>query len=257
MTVLNDDSHSGLRTPSAALARGRVWRGLAIVGGLWTLVLAGATPLLLPAAGAAGGLVAGLAMALATLAAAAGMARHYPHESVGACNLITLSRAAPVALLSAVLMIPAGLAGDPTLAWVLVGLVTLGLSFDGIDGWLARRSGLSSAFGARFDMEVDSALAGLLAAVALVSGKAGVWVLALGFMRYGFVAATAVWPWLDGPLSPSLRRKTVCVIQIGVLIALLAPVVQPPVSVVAGLATLLLLCWSFGIDIRHLWRQRA
>jgi phosphatidylglycerophosphate synthase len=37
------------------------------------------------------------------------------------------------------------------------------LALDGLDGWLARRFGLASAYGARFDMEVDGFLILVLA----------------------------------------------------------------------------------------------
>ena len=38
---------------------------------------------------------------------------------------------------------------------------------------------------------------------------------ALGLMRYAFVAAGWRWPALARPLPPSLRRKAVCVLQVG------------------------------------------
>lgn len=257
MVVMNSDSRPGQVASSRSAGRGRSWLRLALAGGAWTAAVSAAGLWLLPETGLRGGVIAGLTMAIATVIAATGMARHYPHARPGACNQITLSRVAPVGLLAAVLVTPGGLSAGSDVAWMLVALVTLGLCLDGVDGWLARRSGLTSAFGARFDMEVDSALAGFLAAVALASGKAGIWVLALGFLRYGFVAAMWVWPWLDAPLPPSLRRKTICAMQIFVLIALLAPVVQPPLSVAVGLAMTLVLAWSFAVDIRHLWRVRG
>ena len=38
-----------------------------------------------------------------------------------------------------------------------------------------------------------------------------------------FVAASWSWPWLDRPLSPSVRRQAVCVIQVGGLIIAVLP----------------------------------
>jgi phosphatidylglycerophosphate synthase len=151
----------------------------------------------------------------------------------------------------------AALPGDPATAWAVLGLAVLALSLDGVDGWLARRTGLASAFGARFDMEVDAVLSALLALLVWQSGAAGPWVLALGFTRYAFVTACTVLPWLDAPLPASFARKAVCVLQIAALIACLAPVL--PVSVTTPLAATATaaLAWSFGRDILWLWHNRA
>ena len=44
-------------------------------------------------------------------------------------------------------------------------------ALDGVDGWLARRSGIASAFGARFDMEIDALLILVLAVLAWRSAR--------------------------------------------------------------------------------------
>lgn len=230
---------------------------LALTGAALALALPAAVIVLVPGAGIAAAGSAGLVMALGTALAARSMAADYPHARLGLCNLVTLGRLALTALLVVPLALPGGLDGRPALAWSLVALIGMGLALDGLDGILARRGGLASAFGARFDMEVDAMLAAMLAALALVSGKAGVWVLALGFMRYGFVAATLALPWLRKPLPDRRSRKAVCVVQIGVLIVLIAPPVVPPISVALGLGALAALTWSFALDVRWLWRGRS
>ena len=101
------------------------------------------------------------------------------------------------------------------------------LLLDGADGWAARRQRLASAFGARFDMEVD-ALAILVLAVTVVKAQAvPYWVLAIGVMRYLYLAAALVLPLLRRPLPPrpiaDRRRKTVAVIQSLALLIALAP----------------------------------
>src|SRR5260370_20043933 len=97
----------------------------------------------------------------------------------------------------------------------------------GADGWAARRQGLASAFGARFDMEVD-AFAILVLAVTVVKAQAvPYWVLAIGGMRHLYLAATFVFPLLRRPLPPrpiaDLRRKTLCLIQSVCLAITLVP----------------------------------
>src|SRR4051794_31124111 len=63
----------------------------------------------------------------------------------GAANVVTSLR------LLLVIALGVGLHGAPGL--VLAALVLAVLALDGLDGWLARRAGLVSAFGAHFDME--------------------------------------------------------------------------------------------------------
>lgn len=193
-------------------------------------------------------------MAGATALACLGMARHYPHARAGACNLVTLARTAMPALLAAAVL--AQVPPDAAAMWALTALAALALAADGADGWLARRSGLDSAYGARFDMEVDAALAAMLCLAAIDAGKAGLWLLPLGFMRYAFVAVMPLLPWLGTPLPPRAGRKTACVVQIAVLALLLAPPVGGPMAVAMAAAATLLLTLSFAADILWLWRRR-
>ncbi len=197
------------------------------------------------------GMVAGpVVLAVVAGLALRGMFAGYPHRRLGLCNTVTLVRAALTAWLVAVLASP----GIP--AWSVVAVAVVALALDGVDGWLARREGLVSAFGARFDMEVDALLALVLALSALALGKAGAWVLVLGGLRYAYVLAGLALPWLRADLPPRVGRKTVCVIQIATLTALIAPPVVPPLSLwLAGIATVLLV-WSFAADILWLWRRR-
>lgn len=178
------------------------------------------------------------------------VAAFHPHPRFGLANTLTLLRLIAACLLAG--FAAEAIAGTPVndaTAWVLFTLSAGALVLDGVDGYVARRLGLTSTFGARFDMEVDALLILVLSVMALALGKAGVWVLLSGLLRYGYVAAGAVWPVLTRPLPPALRRKVIAVIQGGTLAALLMPVMQPPASVIAAACALLLLTYSFGIDI--------
>ena len=120
-----------------------------------------------------------------------------------------------------------------------------------------RTNGTASEFGARFDMEVDALFGAVLALLLLSNGVVGLEVLLLGFMRYGFVAAGFVWPWLNGSLPESYRRKAVCVLQIAVLISLMLPLGSEIFMrglAVMGAATL---AWSFAVDTIWLARRRS
>ena len=191
------------------------------------------------------GVVAGVALR--------GAGRYHPFPRLGPANLVTGIRAVLTALLAGALVVPPT---DPG-AWALVVLSILAVSLDGADGHLARRSGMSSVFGARFDMEVDALLILVLSVLVWRFGKAGVWVVASGLMRYVFVAAAWVWPWFERALPPSRRRQTVCVIQIVGLIGALVPPFDPPMSDLVAAAALAVLTWSFWVDVRWLWQRRA
>lgn len=194
------------------------------------------------------------AVAAAMLAAIVRVAGHqHPHARFGAANAVTTVRVGLVALAAAIL----GADASSAALWAVVVLASLEAALDGVDGWLARRTGLASEFGARFDMETDALLVLVLSILVWQHEKAGVWVLAAGLMRYGFVAAGWVVPWLARPLRSTLRGKTVAVVQIVGLIVAMAPIVPRPYSTIVAAATLVALAWSFALDIVRLAQQES
>ena len=86
-------------------------------------------------------------------------------------------------------------------------------------------------------------------------GRVGSWVLLIGLMRYGFVAASRFWPALARELPESVRRKAVCVVQGIVLLVALGPIVPGWLAVLACAVALVALAWSFAVDVR--WALRA
>ena len=179
--------------------------------------------------------------------------RHHAYTRFGPANLVTAIRAGLTAIVAAMVGIGPSRPLAPFGA-ALLGLLVVVL--DGVDGHVARRSGMTSPFGARFDMEVDALLILALAALAYRHQKAGAWVLASGLIRYAFVAGGMSWTWLRRPLEPSRRRQAVCVIQISGLLIALAPFVSTPLSAWIAAAALGALCWSFLVDVWWLWSRR-
>lgn len=177
--------------------------------------------------------------------------QHHPYATFGAANYVTLTRAILTLWLLWLAVQP------PTPGRLWIGGWTAGLiaALDGVDGWLARRAGMSSAFGARFDMETDAALLLVLSFFAWHAHQAGAWVLLIGLMRYLFVAAGWLLPWLTGPLPPTVRGKTVAVVQMVALAVILVLPAAWAAAVAAG--ALALLTWSFAVDVGRLWRQRS
>jgi phosphatidylglycerophosphate synthase len=182
-----------------------------------------------------------------------GLPRHHPFKRFGAANQVTVVRGVLVALL-------AGLIGErtdtgaPLLAVLVATLVAI---LDGVDGWLARRSRMASAFGARFDMETDAALILVLAVLAWLFGKAGPWVVACGVLRYAFVGAGMLLPWLRTALPPSGRRRAIAVVQMVALIIALAPVVPVALSAPVAAIGLAALSLSFLLDIVWLFQNAS
>src|SRR5690349_16032575 len=136
-------------------------------------------------------------------------------------NHVTAIRAAIVVYLAATAFIPP----SPSIVWSAVAAATIAAVLDGVDGWLARRRGMATEFGARFDMEVDALLILALAVLVWRWGIAGAWVLLSGLLRYLFVAAGWFLPWMRRPLAPTQRARVICVVQIVTLIVAIGPIV--------------------------------
>jgi phosphatidylglycerophosphate synthase len=176
---------------------------------------------------------------------------YHPFPRLGAANRITLIRAGVACLIASRALDPVPL--DVIGRWVLVALAGAALLLDGADGWAARRQGLTSAFGARFDMETDAFAIAVLAATVAKAALVPYWVLAIGAMRYLYLAAGWVLPILRGA-PPACgfadrRRKTIAVIQSLALLAALAPATPPNWAGAACALALSLLVYSFAADI--------
>lgn len=192
-----------------------------------------------PAGALAGlGYGAGLWVLLGSAAHRAGV------RSLGPADLVTLVRAVLVGGVTALVA-----HGAPPVPPLVV-LASAALALDAVDGRVARRTGTVSALGARFDMEVDAFL--LLVLSVHVAALLGPWVLAIGLMRYAFVAASRAARWLRAPLPTRYPAKVVAAVQ-GVVLVAAAAGMAPPWLVGGALA---LLVWSFGQSVWWLWRRR-
>jgi len=178
-------------------------------------------------------------------------ARRAGASTLGPADLVTLARAVLVGGVTA--LVADGLYSGDTAVVPLVVTATVALVLDAVDGQVARRSGTVSAPGARFDMEVDAFL--VLVLSVQVAALLGPWVLAIGVMRYAFVAASWIAPWMRAPLPTRYSAKVVAALQ-GIVLVVAASEIPPyPLAVALVLSALALLVWSFGRDVVWLWRR--
>ena len=178
-------------------------------------------------------------------------AMHRAGRSVlGPADMVTLARALLVGGVTAV--VAEGLLTGWTARGALVALAAVALVLDAVDGKVARRTGTTSPVGARFDMEVDAFL--VLVLSVHVAGIVGPWALVIGGMRYAFVVAGWMLPWLRGPVPSSYVAKTVAAVQGVVLVVASSLLLPHPASVVLVAVALALLVWSFGRSVRLLWQ---
>ena len=170
----------------------------------------------------------------------------------GPANAATAARSTLIGIVTALV---ATSFTSPIPVPLLIGVTVPALALDAVDGWLARRTHTVSALGARFDMEVDAFLIMVLSAY--VSQELGLWVLTIGLMRYAFVAAAWLLPWMGGSLPPRYWRKVVAAataIALTIAAAGLAPWwVDLAVTVIA----LGLLVESFWRDVVWLYAHRV
>ncbi|WP_148862544.1 CDP-alcohol phosphatidyltransferase family protein [Marinobacter fonticola] len=173
-------------------------------------------------------------------------------SSLGPANRITLARGALICTVAG--FIPFAEYAQAH-AWIVAFITLAALILDGVDGAAARRTQSQSAFGARFDMELDALLILILCGLLITLEKAGAWVLLIGLMRYAFVIAGWFYPVLNQPLPESFRRKTVCVWQLVTLVICLLPPVPSGLAMAFLALSLALLVYSFGKDIGWLLRS--
>lgn len=199
----------------------------------------------------AAGWTAGLLYLVASNGLLARGLRQSGMTTFGAGNWATTTRSTLVALITAIV---ATSFGAPVRVPLMIVLASVALVLDAVDGWLARRTRTESELGARFDMEVDAFL--LLVLSAYVVPSLGWWVLAIGLLRYAFIVAGWLVPWMRVTLPPRYWRKVVTAFA-GIALTIAATGVPPMWACAAvTLIALALLLESFGRDVLWLVARR-
>jgi phosphatidylglycerophosphate synthase len=173
-------------------------------------------------------------------------------ERFGPANAVTATRSMLIGVVTAVVVTSFT---QPVSVVFLVALAAPTLALDAVDGWVARRTRSASPLGARFDMEADAFL--LLVLSAYDGRIVGWWILAIGLMRYVFVAAGWLFPQMRAQLPPRYWRKVVTA-ACGIALVLVASGFLPsPFDALAGAVALGLLVESFGRDVIWLIRVNS
>ena len=169
-----------------------------------------------------------------------------PPGRLGAANAITLARLVVFAGLggfgaaSLAFAPEAGTALGHALSWAPALAYGLAALADGLDGFVARRTGTESAFGARLDAETDAlGMAAASGIAVLIAGVLPLGYLAAGFGRYLFGAALFAERRLGrglSPLPPSPFRRRLAGFQMGLLAVCLAPGIEPEWALPSTLA---------------------
>jgi phosphatidylglycerophosphate synthase len=163
--------------------------------------------------------------------------RWTPSGMFGPANTVTALRLAMVAGLCTMGFLE-GL--GPASALLVLTIFAL----DGLDGWLAKRTGQSTVFGAAFDMECDALLVLVCTLLLYLRGRLEVYILIPGFLRYVYSLGVA---WLPGggveaPAS-RLGRYAFSVFAVSMVVSLWP--IEPIHAPLAVFATLLIV-WSFA-----------
>jgi phosphatidylglycerophosphate synthase len=163
-----------------------------------------------------------------------------PAGAFGWANRVTTVRFALALLLGAL--------GPATPGWMLAAALGAAAALDVADGFIARRYGLSSAFGAAFDIETDALLTLIAEAQLWQRGRVGAWILIPGLLRYAYVLALAIVPATAGHVRSSpLARGAFVALLVGLIAALLSDGAVATAPAVIGTAAV---TFSFARSFR-------
>ena len=128
-----------------------------------------------------------LGVGLSFVGLIAGAVGHWtPSGRFGLANIVTAGRLLLLLLLAAI--------AHRLNSSVLAASFLLALLLDVLDGYVARRGGHASAFGASFDMEVDAVFILLIGYLLWLRAGLGLWVLGAGLLRYVYVLTLVLLP---------------------------------------------------------------
>ena len=154
--------------------------------------------------------------------------------TLGAGNQLSLMRGLCLSLLAGFLFSPWP---QGPVAWLIVALYTLASIADHLDGFLARRANHMTLLGGRLDMEFDGFGVVIVTLLAVGYGQLPWWYLSVGLARYLFI--WGLW-WRKRQhkaifeMPDSVHRRLVAGVQMGLMSAVLWPIMPPAMSRIIG-----------------------
>jgi CDP-diacylglycerol--glycerol-3-phosphate 3-phosphatidyltransferase len=168
--------------------------------------------------------------------------------TLGAGNLLTITRGALIACLVGFLVSPRP---ESWIAWLPGVLYTLAALIDLFDGYVARLANQPTCLGELLDLRMDGLGVLIAALLAVRYGQVPAWYILVGLARYLFVTG---W-WLRErlgrptyPLSESASRRPFAGAQMGFLAVVLWPLFSPPGTFIAAAAFALPFLVGFARD---------
>lgn len=216
----------------SCLIRWTEYHGFLMIAG-WLAVLAGAPVMT----------VAWLALLSFAVLTVAFRAKWTPAGGYGAANFVTAFRFGLTCML---------LSFSTPAPMLQFSLAVTALVLDGVDGWLARRLALNSAYGEFLDKEVDAFFTLALCLTLYLSERFGLWILMPGTLRYVFVLFIRY----AGPPAtqenPMRWSRALGAFALGALIVCLLPL--GPWSVWIGVMATIIVLASFSRSFWDLYR---
>ena len=151
-----------------------------------------------------------------------------------------------------VVLILAAASTDGAVAeWVLWALA-LNVVLDVLDGYVARKLAAATPFGAVLDREVDAFFVLVAYLHLYVDGWLGAWVLFAGILPYAYRLLASVAP---APVAAENKERAAGPLAGLNFAMLLAAVALPAYSAPILVASVTVVCVSFGLSFRSLYRH--
>lgn len=135
---------------------------------------------------------------------------------------------------------------------VLVSLVSIAVLMDVLDGYIARRTHTQSAFGALFDMEVDSFYVIAMGLYFYFTTDFGLWLLIPGCIRYVYDIVRIVF--VDEKFEPQRQSLAVFLAGFNFVLLIAALMLPSDLSLLVLLISLMVVCFSFSRSFLDLFR---
>lgn len=137
----------------------------------------------------------------------------------------------------------------------VVALIITCFVMDGVDGWLARKTGTASALGAEYDMESDAFLVTSLCLLLHTGGLVGIFGLIAGWWRYAYAMIIVFLPSAGEAPRSQIARYIYATLVVSLVTAFAFPSIAVPTIIIGTVLVSYSFCrsllWSFRLRTTH------